>query len=161
MSPFLDRKRTLKVDDACHQRRPWGTGTEGYQCKAAMLLVIIIMKFDLCNKLEFIRALVANTVHFKLHAPLKWPFYATKNMSSKSTRWNIRRVNASQAKLDTRWGDYELRKYFRNTFPLVYFMQIAASKTQSSIESNSNLFHAPLEAKPNKPDLYCELQMCA
>ena len=43
--------------------------------------------------------------------------------------------------------DYELRKYFRNTFPLVYFMQIAASKTQSSIESNINLFHAPPEAK--------------
>ena len=71
MSLFLDRKRTLKVDDACHQRRPRGTGTEGYQCKAAMLLVIIIMKFDLCNKLEFIRALEANTVHVKLRAPLK------------------------------------------------------------------------------------------
>ena len=36
-----------------------------------MLFVIIIMKFDLCNKLEFIRVLVANTVHVKLHAPLK------------------------------------------------------------------------------------------
>ena len=71
MSPFLDRKRTLKVDDACHQRRPRGTSTEGYQCKAAMLLVIIIMKFDLCNKLEFIRALEANTVHVKLRTPLK------------------------------------------------------------------------------------------
>ena len=70
MSP-LDRKRTLKVDDACHQRRPRGTGTEGYQCKAAMLLVIIITKFDLCNKLEFIRALEANRVHGKLRAPLK------------------------------------------------------------------------------------------
>ena len=36
-----------------------------------MLLVIIITKFDLCNKLEFIRALEANRVHVKLRAPLK------------------------------------------------------------------------------------------
>ena len=33
--------------------------------------LVMIMKFDLCNKLEFIRVLVANTVHVKLHAPLK------------------------------------------------------------------------------------------
>ena len=32
-----------------------------------MLLVIIIMKFDVCNKLEFIRALVVNMLNYAPH----------------------------------------------------------------------------------------------